>query len=152
MWFMNKIANPMVRWILRSPFYKLMDTNLLLISYRGRKTSQEYCLPVQYVQTGDHIYILPGMPEQKTWWRNLKQVAPVQLTLHGRSLAGKGVVLKPDCDNEAILEGLDLYLRRFSRLPKYHKIQINKDGSCDAEDLRLAATKTVLIRVDLSQK
>ena len=84
MWFMNKIINPLVRLILRSPLHKLVSSTLLLITYHGRKTGREYSLPVQYAQAGKNIYIVPGMPEQKTWWRNLKEAAPVQLTLRGR--------------------------------------------------------------------
>ena len=63
MWFMNKIVNPLVRLILLSPLHKLMSETLLLLTYRGRRTGIEYSLPVQYVQTGNSVYILPGMPE-----------------------------------------------------------------------------------------
>jgi hypothetical protein len=67
MWFMNKFANPFVRLILRSPLHGLMSAALLLISYRGRKSGRKYSLPVQYVQDGNQIYIVPDAPEQKTW-------------------------------------------------------------------------------------
>ena len=150
MWFMNKIVNPLVRLILRSPLHKLMSETLLLITYLGRKTGMEYSLPVQYVQTGNSVYILPGMPEQKTWWRNLKETAPVQLTLRGQTLAGNAVVLKADTDSAAILEGLGLYLRRFPALAKVHHIRRLADGSFTSEELRLAATQAVIIRVEVS--
>jgi hypothetical protein len=47
MWFMNKIANPFVRLILRSPLHGLFSAALLLITYLGRKSAKEYTLPCQ---------------------------------------------------------------------------------------------------------
>jgi deazaflavin-dependent oxidoreductase (nitroreductase family) len=151
MWFMNKIFNPFVRLILCSPQHGLFSAALLLITYRGRKSSKEYSLPVQYAQDGEHIYIVPGAPEQKTWWRNLKDGAPVQLTLRGKTLAGKGMLLKQDTDTETIIEGFGLYLRCFPALTKYHHIRVEADGSINAEDLRHAAASVVMIQVELNQ-
>lgn len=150
MWFMNKIANPLVRLVLRSPLHTLMSGTLLIITCCGRRTGQEYSLPVQYAQAGNIIYIIPGMPEQKTWWRNLKEAAPVQLTLRGQNLTGNAVVLKPEADPEAILAGFGVYLRRFPALLKSHHISFEADGSYNPTELRLAAMQAVLIRVELS--
>ena len=149
MWFMNKIVNPLIRLILRSPLHKIMSDSLLVITCCGRKTGRKYSLPVQYVQAGNTIYIMPGMPEQKTWWRNLKEAASVQLTLRGQSVAGKAVVLKPDADADAIFAGFALYIKRFPALTKVHHIQMESDGSFNSEDLRRAASKAVIIRVEL---
>jgi len=149
MWFMKEIVNPLVCLILRSPLHKLMSDTLLLITYRGRKTGMKYTLPVQYVQTGNSVYILPGMPEQKTWWRNLKEAAPVQLTLRSQTLVGNAIVLKPDTDAEAIRLGFELYLRRFPTLAKAHHIRREADGSFITGELQQAAMQAVIIRVEL---
>lgn len=149
MTFMNKIINPMVRLILRSPLHSLMSGSLLIISCCGRKTGREYNLPVQYAQAGNIIYIVPGMPEQKTWWRNLKEAAPVKLTLRGQNLVGNAVVLKADSDADASLEGFGVFLRRFPAMAKVIGIRRAADGSFGAEELRLAATKAIIIRVEL---
>jgi deazaflavin-dependent oxidoreductase (nitroreductase family) len=147
---MNKIVNPMVRLILCSPLHSLLSETLLLITYRGRQSGTEYSLPVQYVQSGHIIYLMPGIPEQKTWWRNLKEAAPVQLILRGQTLAGNAIVLKPDTDSEAIQEGFGLYLRQFPALIKYHHIRVEAGGSFNAEELQQAAKQAVIIRVELS--
>jgi deazaflavin-dependent oxidoreductase (nitroreductase family) len=149
MWFMNKIVNPIVRLILRSPLHSLMSGSLLIINCCGRKTGREYSLPVQYAQAGNIIYIVPGMPGQKTWWRNLKEAAPVKLTLRGKHLAGNAVVLKPDTEADAIMAGLDVFLRRFPAMAKVIGIWRAADGSFGAEELRLAGMKAVIIRVEL---
>lgn len=151
MWFMNKIVNPLVRQILRSPLHKIMSDTLLIITFCGRKTGREYSLPVQYVQSGNTIYIMPGMPEQKNWWRNLLEAAPVQLTLRGQTLAGNAIVLDPNSDSEAILQGLGLYLQHFPALAKANHILLQTDGRFTAEELRMAAAHAVIIRVELSK-
>lgn len=148
--FMKKIVNPLVRLILRSPLHGLMSDTLLLITYRGHKTGREYSLPVQYVQTGQTIYIMPGMPERKTWWRNLKETSPVQITLRGQFLAGHATVLKPTSDSESILEGLCLFLRRFPEMAKVHHIGIGADRNFIAAELQQAAKQAVIIHVELS--
>ena len=150
-WFMNKIVNPMMRLILRSPLHGMLSESLLLITYHGRRTGKEYSLPVQYVKTGNSVTIVPGMPEQKIWWRNLQESAPVQLTLRGQHVAGTARVLKPETDSEAILEGFGLYLRHFPALIKSHNIPMAADGSFNAEGLRRAAAQAVIIRVELNQ-
>jgi len=150
MWFMNKIANPFVRLILRSPLHGLFNAALLLISYHGRKSGKKYTLPVQYAQDGKHIYIVPGAPEQKTWWRNMKDGADVQIALRGKTLTGYGILLKQDTDVETFVEGFGLYLRRFPALAKYHNVRSEADGQFNADDLRKAAESVIMIRVELS--
>jgi deazaflavin-dependent oxidoreductase (nitroreductase family) len=149
MTFMNKFVNPMVRLILRSPLHGLMSGSLLIISCCGRKTGREYSLPVQYAQAGNIIYIVPGMPGQKTWWRNLIEAAPVKLTLRGKRLEGNAVVLKPEAEADEIMAGFDLFLRRFPAMAKTIGIRRTADGSFSAEELRLAGMKAVIIRVEL---
>jgi deazaflavin-dependent oxidoreductase (nitroreductase family) len=149
MWFMNKIVNPVVRLILRSPLHGILSGSLMILTCCGRKTGREYRLPVQYAQAGNVIYLVPGNPEQKTWWRNLIETAPVQLTLRGQKVAGHARVLKAEIDSEAILAGFGVYLQRFPALIKYHHIRVETGGSFNAADLQKAAAQVVIIRVEL---
>ena len=152
MWFMNKIANPFVRLILRSPLHGMMSDTLLLITYRGRKSGRKYSLPVQYVQDGNQIYIVPGAPEQKIWWRNLKDGAAVQIVLRGKTLNGNGILLKQDANAETIVKGSCLYLKRFPALAKYYNVRFEADGTFKLGDVRQAAASVVMIRVELDNK
>jgi deazaflavin-dependent oxidoreductase (nitroreductase family) len=152
MWFMNKITNPIVRLILLSPLYRLLSSSLLLISYRGRKSGKEYTLPVQYAQAESQIYILPGMPEQKTWWRNLKGGAQVQVTLSGKTVAGRGKLLEPESELETIVKGFNLYLQRFPALAKSFQVGSDTTGQFNDDDLHAACAGLVMIQVELGQK
>ena len=147
MWFMNRIANPFVRFILRSPFHRLMSGAVLLISYRGRKSGRTYTLPVNYVLDGKTIYMVPGMPDTKTWWRNLRGGAEVTLTLDGKSVGGSAAVLQGT--GEATLKALGCYWRRFPAFAQQHGVRMQADGSCNPQDLQKAAASTRVVKVEL---
>lgn len=150
MWFMNKLVNPLIRLILRSPLGSVWGAAPLLITYRGRKSGQEYTLPVQYTLDGNTLYIIVGMPEQKTWWRNLRGGAPVQVTLHGKTRPGYALLLQPDTDREAMVRGMELYLERFPSMAGRHHVQGEADGRFNAADLEGAATGVRVIRVEMN--
>jgi deazaflavin-dependent oxidoreductase (nitroreductase family) len=149
MWFMNKIANPVVRLILGSPLHRILSAAVLLITYRGRKSNKPYTLPVQYVQNGKVIYILPGMPEKKTWWRNLRGGIPVWVTLRGETRSGRGMLLDPTVDADESLTSFGLYLKRFPGLAKVHHVRVEADGSFNSADLRQVSPSVLVVRVDL---
>jgi len=151
MWFMNKIANPFVRLILRSPLHGMLSASVLLITYHGRKSGKEYTLPVQYVQDENHIYILPGYAEKKTWWRNLKNGLDVQVTLKGQTLSGYGILLKHEADAEEILKAFSLYLQRFPPSAKIHNVRIEANGRPNLEDIRTASTEIQMISMELEK-
>jgi hypothetical protein len=150
MWFMNNIVNPLMRLILNSPLHGMMSAGLLLISYRGRKSGKEYTLPVQYTQDGKKIYIIPGMPEQKTWWRNLKGGLPVRLTLRGQVVNGNGIILEQPRDAAEILTASELSLKRSAQLARMYGVRIEADGSLNTDDLQKLAEKIIITRVDLA--
>ena len=150
MWFMNTIINPLMRLILNSPFHGLMSAGLLLITYRGRKSGKQYTLPVQYTQDGKKIYIIPGMPEQKSWWRNLKGGLPVRLTLRGQVVNGNGIILEQPRDAAEILTASELSLKRSTQLARMYNVRIEADGGLNSDDLRKLAEKIIITRVDLA--
>lgn len=150
MWFMNKIANPFVKLILRSSLHGWMSANVLLITYRGRKSGKEYILPLQYVQDGNNIYIVPGYAEKKTWWRNLKGGMDVQLNLKGRTISGHGILLEPEADAEEIFKAFGLYLQHFPPSAKIHNVRIEADGRLNPDDLREAVKAIKMIRITLN--
>ena len=81
----NHLANPILRRLLRGPAGHRLSRRLALMCYRGRRTGRMYELPVQYARDGNRIWILPGSPEHKTWWRNLRGGAEVHLVLARQS-------------------------------------------------------------------
>jgi deazaflavin-dependent oxidoreductase (nitroreductase family) len=148
---MNYIANPVVRLILRSPLHGMLSPYVLLIRYRGRKSGKTHTLPVQYVESGNAIYILPSGAEHKTWWRNLKGDAPLEILLRGQRLQAEGGLLVGQADLELISEALGLYLQRFPGLVPSYRVHRKPDGSLDADELRKAAASLIMVRVRLQE-
>jgi hypothetical protein len=147
-WVTNHLANPVLRPLLHSRAGHRLGRRLALIRYPGRRTGRRYELPVQCAPGGDHIWILPGSPEHKTWWRNLRGGAEVDLVLAGHDIHGHAIVIDRGRQPE-FTEGLTAYLhavppaRRALGLPKHASL------SPGDTELRQISDSTVLVRVDL---
>lgn len=73
--------NPFMKWLLSSPFHGLVSRWYMLMTVTGRKSGKQYCIPVQYVQEQDDLYVITS--ETYTWWRNLQGSATVTVHLRG---------------------------------------------------------------------
>lgn len=54
----EKMYNPVVIWLLRSPFHGLIDKNTVLITFTGRKSGKSYTFPISYVRDGDTLMMI----------------------------------------------------------------------------------------------
>jgi F420H(2)-dependent quinone reductase len=86
----NRIVNPVVRGVLRSPAHGLLSGHLALLTVTGRRSGRSFTFPVGYHQDGDRVTIGVDWPERKRWWRNLSEDAPVEIWLAGVRRAGTG--------------------------------------------------------------
>ena len=81
---MNRIVNPALKAILRSPIHSLASGRLALITYTGRRSGRDYTIPCFYRDKGDEVTIAVGWPDRKVWWRNLTgEGRPVRLLVQG---------------------------------------------------------------------
>jgi hypothetical protein len=88
----NRVGNPGVRLLLRSPLHAIASGQLALITVTGRRSGRSYTIPVGYRRDGDRVTIPVGWPERKRWWRNLRgEGAQVGLRLRGRDYSGHAV-------------------------------------------------------------
>ena len=79
----NRVGNPLVRMLLRSPLHSVVSGRLALITVTGRRSGREFTFPVIYEQDGDRVTITVGWPERKLWWRNLREGGRMGLRLRG---------------------------------------------------------------------
>ena len=77
----RRLRDGFVGAVLRSPLHRLLSGSLLLISFTGRRTGQEHSRPVMFAEDEQGLIILVGHPEQKVWWRNLSEGAPVRVRM-----------------------------------------------------------------------
>src|SRR4051794_11767153 len=88
----NRVGNPAVRLLLRSPLHPLVSRSLALITVTGRKSGRSYTIPVSYRRDGDVVKIGVGWPGRKHWWRNLRgDGAPVGMRIRGEDRRGHAV-------------------------------------------------------------
>lgn len=92
------LLNTPVAAVATSPrFGGLINRNIAMLTYRGRRSGRTFSIPVSYRRSGDEVRIAVGMPEAKTWWRNfLGDGGPLTLTLDGIPRAGHAVAQRDE--------------------------------------------------------
>lgn len=87
----------------------------MLLTVTGRTSDRTYTFPVRYVEREGEILVLAGRAATKSWWRNLREPAPVGMRLRGRDVAGMALAV---VDPAGVAEGLRDFARRFPRSAK----------------------------------
>jgi hypothetical protein len=91
---LNRVANPGVAFLLKSPLHRLLSGRVMLITVTGRRSGRSYTTPVEYERSRDQVHAKSW--SSRTWWRNLEGGAPVSVLVRGRWLQGRGVAERTD--------------------------------------------------------
>jgi deazaflavin-dependent oxidoreductase (nitroreductase family) len=106
----NKVINPFVQGLLRSPAHGLFSSRLALLTVTGRRSGRTFTFPVGYRRDRERVTIAVGWPGRKRWWRNLVDGGRVEIRLagvrrHGTAWARgdehSGVTVEIDLDGAA---------------------------------------------------
>ncbi len=144
---MNHIWNPITRFILRSPLHRLMSKTVLLITYRVQKSGKEFTLPVSYLEEGKTVFVIPGMPEKKIWWRNIHQNTPVELRLRGNTIPAQASLLSAESDLETMAHALRLFFRKMPAGASLYNVRQDENGEFITDDLMQAAKDMIMIGI-----
>jgi hypothetical protein len=139
-WATNRLANPIVRRLLRGPFGRRLGRRLAVLRYRGRRSGEPHELVVQYVQDAQHVWIMVGRPHRKTWWLNLREPAPVELRIAGHDVRGVALAINGRDRPDEVAAASAVYVKSFPRARP-------ATGGPDADPIDL--TQIVMVRVDL---
>jgi F420H(2)-dependent quinone reductase len=123
----NRIANPILRPLLRGPLGGRLGRKLAVVRYRGRRTNDVHELVVQYARDDSTVWIVPGLPERKRWWRNMTGGWPVTVWLAGERRDGTADVVR---ESGELAAGYAVYRATFPR----------------------AEEPSIMVRVDLAQE
>jgi hypothetical protein len=96
MGLMRSVVNPVMGLILRSPLQRLVP-GVMLITVTGRTSGRKFTTPVQYALAGDRVYVLTRRP--RSWWRNARDGAPVELRLRGHNRRGSARTFPASADD-----------------------------------------------------
>jgi hypothetical protein len=88
-----RVANPVVRAVLRSPAHRVLSGSLAVLEYEGRSTGTRYAIPVVFAKDGARIVALAAYPERKQWWRTFREAAPATLVVKGERRPVQGRLL-----------------------------------------------------------
>ena len=143
--FLNRVANPFMMAMLRSPLHGMFDKGLILLTYTGRKSGKQFAVPVNYLRDGD--VLLTVTFQARTWWRNLRGGAPVTVCLEGREARAYAEALT---EPAAVAEGLAACVRADARRAALYGVKLGADGRPDPEGLRRAAETRVVVRTWLT--
>lgn len=139
--FHNRLMNPVVSALLRSPLHAVMSSTNALVTCRGRRSGHALTLPLRYAEDDSGLWIHPARADRKTWWRNLQGGAPVTVRLRGREFAARAEAIQGD--TARVAAGMWTYYRRFPALAKSMGL------SWDPSSVDRAAARTVMVRIEL---
>jgi deazaflavin-dependent oxidoreductase (nitroreductase family) len=139
MWF-----NPMMVWLLKSPFHFFISKGVMLVTVTGRKSGKSISTPTNYLRDGNTLWVISW--RERTWWRNLRSSANVWVLLAGKRVEGRGQVIE---EEKAVAQSLFEYYRKAPQVAKYVQISLDAAGLPISADCERAAQKMVVVRVVL---
>jgi deazaflavin-dependent oxidoreductase (nitroreductase family) len=137
------IVNRTMKFVLRSPLHGIVDKQILLITFTGRKSGKTYTTPVSYSQASDQVVIFT----HADWWRNLRGEVPVSLHIRGRELQGLAEPIAED--KHAVAAGLAQHLQKVRSDAKYYGVAFDDNGNPRSEEVEKAAQTVVMIPIRL---
>ena len=142
----QRIGNVFIGGILRSPLHRMLSKNTLLLTITGRKSGKRYTTPVNYASVGDEVIIFSK--KDRTWWRNLRERAPVEYRLQGRKISGWGEVFEDEADVE---RGFIDFLKVVPHFTKHFDVRLDEEGCPNLEDIARIAQPRVLVKLKANE-
>jgi deazaflavin-dependent oxidoreductase (nitroreductase family) len=136
-------VNQAMKFVLRSPVHGMVSKSVLLITFTGRKSGKTYTTPVSYSQDGEQVTIFT----HATWWKNLRNGAPVVLRIRGRELQGLAEPIAED--TQAVAAGLIEHLRKVPSDARYYGVTFDDHKNPRADEVEKAAQTVVMIHIRL---
>ncbi len=80
-----KFVNPIIKFILRSPFHGVLSHVMMVLTFKGRKTGRMISVPVGYTRKGNALVVFTF----GNWWKNFQGNAEVSMRLQGKDIKGR---------------------------------------------------------------
>ena len=103
------LVNAPVAALANSPrLGRLVNRNIAMLTYSGRRSGREVSIPVSYRRDGGEVTINVNMPDAKTWWRNfVGSGGPLTLRLEGHEKVGHAVAERDEKGRVTVKVRLD---------------------------------------------
>jgi len=136
-------GNDFMSWVLRSPFHGLLGDGMMLITVTGRKTGKKYTTPVGYYRNGNYLWVITS--HDRTWWKNLRGGADVELLLKRKSVIA---FAEPELDEIAVETRMYDYIKYVPRAAKPLGIHVEY-GIANPEDIASTAKDRLFVKISL---
>lgn len=146
-WIMTRL-NPVVAFVLRSPFHYPLSLGLMLLTVTGRRSGLRYTIPVGYQRRDDCLLVLVSKARRKRWWRNYIDPGPVELQLRGRKVSGEARCLPRA--SEEFQEAFDSTFRRQPVLGRQFGISYDPRIGLTLEQREKIAEDAAVVKITLA--
>ncbi|MEM9177064.1 MAG: nitroreductase family deazaflavin-dependent oxidoreductase [Myxococcota bacterium] len=135
--------NVVMRPLLRTG---LMQSNLCILHYTGRKSGKPYETPLSYVREGQTVRLLSSYNTR--WWTNfVAEARSVEVEIGGVRHAGEARAITTDGD--AFRDAVRAFLTALPRDASVYGIALETDRTPRESDIETCASHVVLIEVAL---
>jgi hypothetical protein len=85
-----RVVNPILRFLLRTPVMGAARNQLMVMSFRGRKTGRQYAIPLTAHRRGADLYALTGAP----WRLNFRDGTAAEVFHNGTTTTMHGELIE----------------------------------------------------------
>ena len=137
-------VNPFVAALLRSPLHRIVSSGLMLLTYTGRKSGQQYTIPVGYTRLGNDLLVFTYY----AWSRNIRGGAPVTVNLQGRLMTAQAEVIE---DSDRVIAEVDRLAAAVGKKQAFARagIKLSTTPLPTREELARALAGSVVVRIRL---
>ena len=129
---------------LRSPLHPPVSDSVVLSTFVGSKTGEEYTTPVGYWVKDDHLIVTTQSP----WWRNPRGGQSVAVQVRGQQRDG---IATPYPDPEDVAQYVEAFLDRHGTdVARRLGIRIHGSRKPTFDELEAGVKGTVVIDIELT--
>ncbi|MEH6583343.1 MAG: hypothetical protein V7754_15495 [Halioglobus sp.] len=138
-----RLINPTMNRLLASPWHRVLSKRIMSVSYRGRKSGQEYTTPVSYYREGNTVYCFTN----GNWRHNFRSRTEATLRLQGKDYPATGELFTGSRD-----EQVDIMIQYFKAVPqdkKFYGVHTDTIGEPIRNQVEQASHAVVPIQFEL---
>jgi hypothetical protein len=143
MWY-NRFVLP----LLKSPLHFFLSGSILVLRLTGRKSGKQIEVPVNYtIDRVAPLRLLVTSQRDRTWWRNLRGGAQVEILLRGRWRRGHAESVE---DQERVMQALHSIFEHKPGSARFYGVEPDERGGWGAGSLAKSAATRVAVQIEIA--
>lgn len=141
MWY-----NHFVLLLLKSPLHFFLSGGILVLRLTGRKSGKQIEVPVNYtLDRVEPLRLLVTSQRDRTWWRNLRGGAQVEILLQGRWRRGHA---DPYEDQDRVMQALRSIFEHKPGSARFYGVVPDERGGWSVDSLAKSAATRVVVQIE----